>query len=1081
MSPPRLGFQNPTRVYHANSNQTADNSIDWDLTYFVDYLNGEYGRLNSSDLFGGSLTKSFGIFDVRATWKRIYEHARHLRPADFILPLKYQSDGCWIDFVKLTRTIRAASILHTIIHDRPDLHQFLFDPTMIPTKNRLKSSFEIQIASQEAANLIKRLDKHIFPWIWPQYETVHEMQGKFQQSPELSGIVISFGDSEARNGFLSITALRHVLNCSLPIELMYAGNDDLSKEYRDAVVREFRDVRLVNLQEIFPMELSRFYGWSIKPYAILASSFSRVLFVDADVLFFKDPAKVIFERSKLFKQYGVLFYHDRSIEGGLAARHTRDWILAALAPPSSGEEFSAGTPPPSRTFQSLRIAKGRTRHELESGVIAFDKTRSGVLRSLLVACLLNSSALRKGVYARVWGDKETFWMAMELVRAPYAFSPTFAGALGYQSERVGMFGSAGHSGLHGGTRICGSMFHVDEELDPFWWNGGVLLVKRASATLRMRYEQYAVDSEWGSDAWDWESEARMQPFCFWPSHAGTEVRMLEQPLREVTPATPTAAVSAQTATPAGGDSVTEVQLSEWARMISMGSPGIPTVGLEKSKVGYLVGRHKECDIIVDRAQLSKRHCLVFQEVLVTADGNIATAFIEDLSSNGTWVNRKRLEKGKRHKLCDGDEILLLNPKDASFEPFWIFKLPSARAANSFAEDYVIESHLGSGNFASVELAVHKATGSKHAVKIIDKKLFAGNEKMIQNIQQEIEILMTVNHVRAFEIDNHLPLDQPCIINIGSVYDLPHSINIVMEQAKGGELFDRIIERVKFTEHESRILMTQLLGALDYLHKRSIVHRDLKPENILLVSQDKNDLRIKISDFGLAKLLPSHDFLKTLCGTPNYVAPEVLKPAAGRGTKSADSRAYGSAVDLWSCGVIMYICLVGQPPFSDELAPPTIDLIKKLIIVDPDARLTASQALAHDWFHKDATAAKAVQDDPAIMQLPVTDEKYGFVKYDTKFVDASKVRSAVASLGSNGRGKRVDGGGGVGSATATPPSKSRGAAKDQDKQGEGSSAATPKKKRVAKSLDVTPVKVSNGDLTPDGKKRKVDAGDSDDGF
>ncbi|KAJ3207629.1 hypothetical protein HDU82_003516 [Entophlyctis luteolus] len=991
MSPPRLGFQNPTRVYHANSNQTADNSIDWDLTYFVDYLNGEYGRLNSSDLFGGSLTKSFGIFDVRATWKRIYEHARHLRPADFILPLKYQSDGCWIDFVKLTRTIRAASILHTIIHDRPDLHQFLFDPTMIPTKNRLKSSFEIQIASQEAANLIKRLDKHIFPWIWPQYETVHEMQGKFQQSPELSGIVISFGDSEARNGFLSITALRHVLNCSLPIELMYAGNDDLSKEYRDAVVREFRDVRLVNLQEIFPMELSRFYGWSIKPYAILASSFSRVLFVDADVLFFKDPAKVIFERSKLFKQYGVLFYHDRSIEGGLAARHTRDWILAALAPPSSGEEFSAGTPPPSRTFQSLRIAKGRTRHELESGVIAFDKTRSGVLRSLLVACLLNSSALRKGVYARVWGDKETFWMAMELVRAPYAFSPTFAGALGYQSERVGMFGSAGHSGLHGGTRICGSMFHVDEELDPFWWNGGVLLVKRASATLRMRYEQYAVDSEWGSDAWDWESEARMQPFCFWPSHAGTEV----------TPATPTAAVSAQTATPAGGDSVTEVQLSEWARMISMGSPGIPTVGLEKSKVGYLVGRHKECDIIVDRAQLSKRHCLVFQEVLVTADGNIATAFIEDLSSNGTWVNRKRLEKGKRHKLCDGDEILLLNPKDASFEPFWIFKLPSARAANSFAEDYVIESHLGSGNFASVELAVHKATGSKHAVKIIDKKLFAGNEKMIQNIQQEIEILMTVNH--------------PCIINIGSVYDLPHSINIVMEQAKGGELFDRIIERVKFTEHESRILMTQLLGALDYLHKRSIVHRDLKPENILLVSQDKNDLRIKISDFGLAKLLP------------------------------------------------------------------TIDLIKKLIIVDPDARLTASQALAHDWFHKDATAAKVVQDDPAIMQLPVTDEKYGFVKYDTKFVDASKVRSAVASLGSNGRGKRVDGGGGVGSATATPPSKSRGAAKDQDKQGEGSSAATPKKKRVAKSLDVTPVKVSNGDLTPDGKKRKVDAGDSDDGF
>ncbi|KAI9330514.1 kinase-like domain-containing protein, partial [Obelidium mucronatum] len=377
------------------------------------------------------------------------------------------------------------------------------------------------------------------------------------------------------------------------------------------------------------------------------------------------------------------------------------------------------------------------------------------------------------------------------------------------------------------------------------------------------------------------------------------------------------------------------------------SDKIKSVALTFDKTGYVIGRHVECDIRVDLPQLSKRHCVIFQ-VSVSDGVSTASVFVEDLSTNGTFVNFKRIGKGKRHKLSEGDLIQL---SCFHLHTVWIFRLPTTLETNSFDEAFELDQQLGSGNFAVVKLGRHRSTSHLHAVKILDKKIFAGNAKVMQNIEQEISILMGLNH--------------PCIIKIHQVYNLPKTINIVMEYAKGGELFDRIIDQTKFSEHQSRILMTQLFRALEYLHDRGIVHRDLKPENILLVSKSPEDLRIKISDFGLAKLIPEQNFLKTLCGTPNYVAPEVLK-----GGK--DTRAYGSAVDLWSCGVILYICLVGQPPFSDELAPPSmldqikqgkfnfpspwwddispeaIDLIKKLIIVDPTSRLTAAQALQHPW-------------------------------------------------------------------------------------------------------------------------------------
>ncbi|OMJ28890.1 putative myosin light chain kinase [Smittium culicis] len=129
-------------------------------------------------------------------------------------------------------------------------------------------------------------------------------------------------------------------------------------------------------------------------------------------------------------------------------------------------------------------------------------------------------------------------------------------------------------------------------------------------------------------------------------------------------------------------------------------------------------------------------------------------------------------------------------------------------------------------------------------------------------------------------------------------------NIIF-RAKGGELFDRIVEQGHFTEDETRIVILQLLLGLNYLHEQGIVHRDIKPENILLSGYEGLD--VKLADFGLAKIVGEQSFMKTLCGTPMYVAPEVLKSRSGR--------VYSNKVDIWSLGVVLYICIFGFPPFS----------------------------------------------------------------------------------------------------------------------------------------------------------------------
>ena len=281
----------------------------------------------------------------------------------------------------------------------------------------------------------------------------------------------------------------------------------------------------------------------------------------------------------------------------------------------------------------------------------------------------------------------------------------------------------------------------------------------------------------------------------------------------------------------------------------------------------------------------------------------------------------------------------------------------AGSGPKWTEYYKKGDKLGDGNFAIVYKAkkakANPATKSNIpddvAVKVIDK---AKVEDM-QDVQREIEIMTTLDH--------------PHIIKLFEVYDAPKEIQLVMELVTGGELFDRIVEQQQYSEKEAAKAFRQLLNALHHLHTHKdkdgnpepIVHRDLKPENILYAAPGESPL--KLADFGLARIVSETDIMKTACGTPGYVAPEVLK----------NTGYSGGAVDMWSAGVILYILLCGFPPFYEEELPALFDqilnarydfpspwwdevsedakdLIGKLLELKTNQRLTAEQALEHKW-------------------------------------------------------------------------------------------------------------------------------------
>ncbi|KAL4964901.1 serine/threonine-protein kinase [Aspergillus stella-maris] len=273
--------------------------------------------------------------------------------------------------------------------------------------------------------------------------------------------------------------------------------------------------------------------------------------------------------------------------------------------------------------------------------------------------------------------------------------------------------------------------------------------------------------------------------------------------------------------------------------------------------------------------------------------------------------------------------------------------------------------LGEGSFGKVKLAIHQPSGRQVALKIISRRKLLSRD-MIGRVEREIQYLQLLRH--------------PHIIKLYTVISTKTDIVMVLEYAER-ELFDYLVKRGRCNDAEARKFFQQIICAVEYCHRHKIVHRDLKPEN-LLIDRNKN---VKIADFGLSNIMTDGNFLKTSCGSPNYAAPEVIS-----------GKLYaGPEVDVWSCGVILYVLLVGRLPFDDDYIPalfkkiaagnfhmPTYissgaaRLIRSMLQVHPVHRITIEDIRNDPWF---------LQDLPTYLQPPPEE----FIATD-KAVDPRKI-------------------------------------------------------------------------------------------
>lgn len=303
--------------------------------------------------------------------------------------------------------------------------------------------------------------------------------------------------------------------------------------------------------------------------------------------------------------------------------------------------------------------------------------------------------------------------------------------------------------------------------------------------------------------------------------------------------------------------------------------------------------------------------------------------------------------------------------------------PSSMSGKPFEQLYKLGEVLGSGAFSTVRAGKHINHPAKtFAVKCVNRSKLT--EEDAAALLDEVSILKELRH-------RH-------IIRLYDFFEDGKTYYLVMEQMNGGELFDRIVAKAYYNEKEARDTCKILLEAVEYCHANNVAHRDLKPENLLLVHQDK-DSEVKIADFGFAKRCYKPQSLTTQCGTPGYVAPEILE-----GTP------YDTKADMWSVGVILYILLGGYPPFLESnqkelfrkikageyefheeywgpVSKEAKDLISSLLTVNSHRRLSADMALENAWI---------LGDSDKLATKDLSKQHKEFIKFNAK----RKFRSAI---------------------------------------------------------------------------------------
>ncbi|XP_037128473.1 calcium/calmodulin-dependent protein kinase type II subunit gamma isoform X11 [Syngnathus acus] len=270
----------------------------------------------------------------------------------------------------------------------------------------------------------------------------------------------------------------------------------------------------------------------------------------------------------------------------------------------------------------------------------------------------------------------------------------------------------------------------------------------------------------------------------------------------------------------------------------------------------------------------------------------------------------------------------------------------------FTDEYQLYEELGKGAFSVVRRCVKKSTGQEYAAKIINTKKLSARDH--QKLEREARICRLLKHPNIVRLHDSISEE-------GFHY-------LVFDLVTGGELFEDIVAREYYSEADASHCINQILESVSHIHQHDIVHRDLKPENLLLASKMKG-AAVKLADFGLAiEVQGDQQAWFGFAGTPGYLSPEVLRKDP-----------YSKPVDIWACGVILYILLVGYPPFWDEdqhklyqqikagaydfpspewdtVTPEAKNLINQMLTINPAKRITADQALKHPWVCQRSTVA-----------------------------------------------------------------------------------------------------------------------------
>ncbi|XP_075216506.1 calcium/calmodulin-dependent protein kinase II isoform X8 [Lycorma delicatula] len=277
------------------------------------------------------------------------------------------------------------------------------------------------------------------------------------------------------------------------------------------------------------------------------------------------------------------------------------------------------------------------------------------------------------------------------------------------------------------------------------------------------------------------------------------------------------------------------------------------------------------------------------------------------------------------------------------------------ACTRFSDNYDLKEELGKGAFSVVRRCVQKSTGLEFAAKIINTKKLSARD--FQKLEREARICRKLQH--------------PNIVRLHDSIQEENFHYLVFDLVTGGELFEDIVAREFYSEADASHCIQQILESVNHCHQNGVVHRDLKPENLLLASKAKG-AAVKLADFGLAiEVQGEQQAWFGFAGTPGYLSPEVLK-----------KESYGKPVDIWACGVILYILLVGYPPFWDEdqhrlyaqikagaydypspewdtVTPDAKNLINQMLTVNPSKRITAAEALKHPWICQRERVASVV--------------------------------------------------------------------------------------------------------------------------